>query len=97
MIKEQQITWIKYLKFKSADFDHSITAQIGWFREDQQLYELCWENFFKIWYYFFLFSYESSQGPGSYIVAGGNPNPLALNNASPANADKSTTKLPSRY
>ena len=46
---------------------------------------------------FLLFSYESSQGPGSYIVAGGNPNPLALNNASPANADKSTTKLPSRY
>ena len=46
---------------------------------------------------FLLFSYESSQGPGSYIVAGGNPNPLALNNASPANADKTTTKLPSRY
>ena len=26
---------------------HFITAQIGWFREDQQLYELCWENVFK--------------------------------------------------
>ena len=46
---------------------------------------------------FLLFSYERSQGPGSYIVAGGNPNPLALNNASPANADKTTIKLPSQY